>query len=137
MRTRKLLYFVIALSFTMHHGVAAAGKDDANLADDIEMPDMLLQETDSENKNKSSKGGGVFVSGEGANNNDIVKPDPLESSLDGKDSKSGSSKDIELKVNSIKRDDKAINKSSLGTEKANDRRADEQEMPDPLLDSMQ
>jgi len=146
MKTQKPVYFAIALFFTMHHSSAMA-KDEVNRADDIEMPDTLLQTTDPDKQKTCYGEEEIVISADGAMDNAVVKPDPLESSFNDKDKKAGALKDIELKSEDATEEDKAIEhpdpllkttKDKNTVKKNNNKPSqhDDLEMPDPLLDNI-
>ena len=143
MKIKKPLYIATALFFSMSQQVANAG-DDYPLGDDIETPDTLLQAAEPDKKKVVYGEDNIVIFGDGDKQNDIIKPDPILSTVNTE--KPSSSKDIKLQLGNVTEEDKAIEhddqllkttdkkksvKKGSGSEKQN-----ELEMPDPLLDSV-
>ncbi|VAW61842.1 hypothetical protein MNBD_GAMMA08-2218 [hydrothermal vent metagenome] len=145
MKIKTPLMIVSALFFSVNQGNVFADK--APLESEIETPDTLLQ-TANPDKEKTSYGEeNIVISGDGAKDNDITKPDLLLNTV-GKKTKS-SAKDIKLQPRKISEADKAIEtddpllKATRKKEPVDKNKAlhekhnhNELETPDPLLDSM-
>ncbi len=139
MKNSKQLYRYIALLLAVS-SVSAYANDELLLGDDQEMPDPLLQMSDPD-KNKVHYGDeNIVISGDGAKNNAIIKADPLLTTIENK--KKSTEKDIKLKDVVVTEQDKAIEYDDLLLKTADgdsankkQKKNDELEMPDPLLDS--
>ncbi|MCF6209541.1 MAG: hypothetical protein L3K24_02445 [Gammaproteobacteria bacterium] len=148
MKNQKPVCFLVALFFTIHHGVAMTEDEvNINLADDIEMPDTLLQTTDPEKQKNRYREEEIVISEDGAKDSAIVKPDPLEADFDDKEKKSDTSKDIELKSEGVTKENKSIehpdrllkttkDKSDIQNNNNKQSPYDDLEIPDPLLDNI-
>lgn len=148
MKNQKPVCFFVALFFAIHHG-AAMTEDEVNidLADDIEMPDTLLQTTDSKRQKNRYREEGIVISEDGAKDSAIVKPDSLEAGFDDKEKKSDTSKNIELKSEGVTKGNKSIerpdrllkttkDKSDIQNNNNKQSPYDDLEIPDPLLDNI-
>jgi hypothetical protein len=136
MKKRKLLFFFIAAILSIS-SVPVSASDKGTLADDLEMPDPLLGTTDPDKKKKIYGEEKIVISGDGAKNNEIIKPDPLLKTVE--DKTESTAKDIELKSVLVTEDDQAIEPEDQllkTTKKKKSSKNDELEMPDPLLDNM-
>jgi len=145
MKIKTPLMIVSALFFSMNQGTVLADK--APLESDIETPDTLLQ-TANPDKRKASYGEeNIVISGDGAKDNDITKPDLLLKTVEKKPK--STSEDIKLQSKNITEADKAIEtddpllrttkkKEPVDKNKAlhKSHKHNELETPDPLLDNM-
>ncbi len=143
MKTQKPLYIAIVLLFSISQQAAFAN-DNYNLGDDIEKPDTLLEAANPDKKETVYGEDNIVISGDGAKQNDIIKPDPILNTVKTKTTKPN--KDIELKSESATEKDKSIEhddqllKTTIKKDKVNkSNQSDKQndlEMPDPLLDNV-
>jgi len=147
MRNRKSLYTSIALLFaiplTISSGYVLA--QDTNLADDIENPDSLEKIVSPEKKNAQYGESNIVISGDGDKHNEIVTPDPLESSVSKKHDDKAHAKSIKLQPREVTEDDKAIEspdpllrttQPKKKASRSSSQRNSDLETDDPLLDNM-
>lgn len=143
MKIKKPLYIATVLFFSISQQIAIAG-DGYSLRDEIETPDTLLQAAEPDKKKVVYGEDNIVISGDGAKQNDIIKPDPILSTVNTE--KPSSSKDIKLQLGNVTEEDKAIEhddqllkttdkKKSVKKSSKSDSQK-ELEMPDPLLDSV-
>jgi len=83
MKNRKSLYSTIALLFAIPLAIntASISAGEEHLVDDQENPDQLQKIVDPEEKNARYGESNIVISGDGDKHNEIVTPDPLESSV--------------------------------------------------------
>ncbi len=70
----------MAVACLLNHGVLVAS-DGSYSADDLETPDSLLQLSDPDREKVRYGDDDIVVSDDGVKNNSLVKPDPLERSV--------------------------------------------------------
>ena len=140
MKTRKHLYLVSVLFIVLSQSTAFAAD---TLGDDLETPDTLLQAAEPDKHQPSYGDSNIVISGNGATRNEIVKPDPLLSTVKPKSKQSSVSKDFKVESRKVTEDDQALEPDDplLKTAKKSylDKKTKNQdalEMPDPLMDSM-
>jgi len=138
MKTRKHLYFVSILFIALNPSTVFAAD---TLGDDLETPDTLLQAADPDKHQPSYGDSNIVISSKGSTRNEIIKPDPLLSTV--KPKQSSVSKDFKVESKKVTEDDQALEpddpllktakKSYLDKQSKNQ---DALEMPDPLMDSI-
>jgi len=138
MKTRNHLYLVSVLFIVLSQSTAFAAD---TLGDDIETPDTLLQAAEPDKHQPSYGDSNIVISSKGATRNEIIKPDPLLSTV--KPKQSSVSKDFKVESRKVTEDDQALEPDDplLKTAKKSylDKKTKNQdalEMPDPLMDSM-
>jgi len=117
----KRFLIAISISFISSLSVSVHATDNQKLADEVETPDVLIQETDTNAKKVKYGDKDISISPDGEKNKKQITPDPLEKLLM-PDKDTGESAQKEIKNNKIKSTPKKTNAD------------DEILTPDPLLD---
>ncbi|VAW83324.1 hypothetical protein MNBD_GAMMA13-2010 [hydrothermal vent metagenome] len=116
------------------------------LADDIETSDQLIRSVDPSKRNRQYGEKDIYISGEGAKQNQLVTPDALEQSLDTQTQAADTAdtrKDVKLKPREVTEEDKAIETPDrlLRTLRKNvtgggNKNRNDLVTPDPLMDNV-
>ncbi len=124
MKLKQSSSFAIII-FSLCHGFTANAKDSVNMADEIETPDVLLQNSGPKDKKVRYGDTDISVSPKGKKDNALVAPDLLERQVEAKD-KYKEDQTISKKKKQAK---EKFTKKSEKYEPGNNI-----ETPDPLLD---
>ncbi len=145
MKTLLAVCFSIAVVAAGSGTAVLAQEERPPLAEEIETPDLLIRAVDPEKRNEQYGEEDIYISGEGAKQNQLVTPDPLQRTLDSEAVESASPReDIKLKHRNPTEEDKAIEtpdrllKTLKDSVTGNDDESKKEDLvtPDPLMDNV-
>lgn len=120
----KRFLIAISISFGFSFSLSVHAMDNEKLADEVETPDLLIQETDTKEKNLRYGDKDISISPDARKDKSQIKPDPLEKLL----MPEKNNEDLDKKIIQKK---KIIKIKSAPKKSTAD---DEILTPDPLLD---